>query len=130
MRTPFAFALGAMLAGAAVAWGAGPEPGSQTVALTVSTAPAARADVISLYWDGTSLLAKLPDGSDQPVLMGTAKSYTAANIAAVANAVNTSGKVAGLIVWDTTNNRYMRATGATAAATWKTLDGVTTVTPA
>lgn len=109
---------------------AGPQPGTQFLTLArLVDVPPTRAGYVTIYWDGTSLLAKLPDGSTQPVGLGTAQSYTAANIAAVANAVNTTGKVAGKIVFDTTNNRYMRSTGALAASTWKTLDGVTTVTP-
>jgi hypothetical protein len=56
--------------------------------------------------------------------------YTAAAIAALGNAVNTANKAAGKAVFDTTNGRIMIATGSTAASSWKTADGATTVTPA
>ncbi len=55
---------------------------------------------------------------------------TAANIAAIANAINTTDKRKGKIVWDTTNNRAMRASGTTAASPWHVIDGSATVTPA
>ena len=56
-------------------------------------------------------------------------SYTAAQIAAIANAVNTASKFVGKAVFDTTNGRIMVATGATAGSTWKAADGGVTVTP-
>lgn len=55
--------------------------------------------------------------------------YTAANIAAVGHAVNTTGKVAGLLVRDTTNNRVMMARGSTASSAWDVADGSASVTP-
>jgi hypothetical protein len=57
------------------------------------------------------------------------RSFTAANIAAVANAVNTTGKVAGLMVYDTTNNRIMIASGSAAASAWYVADASASVTP-
>lgn len=54
---------------------------------------------------------------------------TAVNIAAVANAINTTGKFTGKLVWDSTNNRMMRASGALAASAWYVIDGSTSVTP-
>lgn len=63
-------------------------------------------------------------------VQGIQKEVTAANIAAVANAINTAGKYTGRVVWDTTNNRAMRAMGAAAASPWRTFDGLITVTPA
>jgi hypothetical protein len=54
----------------------------------------------------------------------------AASIAAVGNAINTTGKFAGLIVRDTTNNRLMVARGSAAADPWDVVDGSATVTPA
>lgn len=59
-----------------------------------------------------------------------AESATAANIAAVGNAINTARKVAGKTVWDSTNNRMMRASGSAAADPWHVIDGSATVTPA
>jgi hypothetical protein len=55
---------------------------------------------------------------------------TAANIAAIGNARNTTGKFAGLLVWDTTNTRLMRASGSLAADPWVVVDGSASVTPA
>jgi hypothetical protein len=54
---------------------------------------------------------------------------TAANIAAVGNAINTTGKYAGKLVWDTTNNRLMRASNNNAADLWYVIDGSASVTP-
>lgn len=56
-------------------------------------------------------------------------SVTAANIADKTSAINTVGKYEGLIVWDTTNNRLMRASGSTDIAVWWVVDGSTSVTP-
>ena len=56
-------------------------------------------------------------------------SYTATDIAAVGNAVNTANKAAGKAVWDTTNNRLMVASGSSAASPWYVCDGSASVTP-
>jgi hypothetical protein len=58
------------------------------------------------------------------------RTVTAAQLAAIGNAVNTSGKVAGTIVFETTNNRLMVATGPNANSTWVRADGSNAVTPA
>jgi hypothetical protein len=58
------------------------------------------------------------------------RTATAVEIAAIANAVNTVGKAAGTIVFDTTNSRLMVATGANANSTWVRADGSNAVTPA
>ena len=58
------------------------------------------------------------------------RTATSAEIAAVANAVNTTGKAAGTIVFDTTLSTLKIATGALAADTWVNADGTTAVTPA
>jgi hypothetical protein len=58
------------------------------------------------------------------------RTATAAQIAAIANAVNTVGKVAGTIVFDTTNSKLKIATGANANSTWVDADGTNAVTPA
>ncbi|APH71458.1 hypothetical protein [Aquibium oceanicum] len=63
-------------------------------------------------------------------VIGASSEYSAANIASIAHAVNTTGKLRGLIVWDTTNNRALRASGAGATDPWHVLDGSATVTPA
>ena len=57
------------------------------------------------------------------------RTATSAQIAAAANAVNTTGKVAGTIVFDTTLSTLKIATGATATSTWVNADGTTAVTP-
>jgi hypothetical protein len=57
------------------------------------------------------------------------RSFTSADIAAVANAVNTTGKVAGLMVYDTTNNRIMISSGSAAASLWYVADASASVTP-
>jgi hypothetical protein len=44
--------------------------------------------------------------------------------------VNTTGKAAGTIVFDTTLSTLKIATGATATSTWVNADGTTAVTPA
>jgi hypothetical protein len=44
--------------------------------------------------------------------------------------VNTAGKAAGTIVFDTTNSKLKIATGANANSTWVDADGTNAVTPA
>ena len=58
------------------------------------------------------------------------RTATAAQIAAIANAVNTTGKAAGTIVFDTTNSKIKVATGANANSTWVDAAGTNAVTPA
>lgn len=55
---------------------------------------------------------------------------TATNIGNIASTINTTGKYTGKLVWDSTNNRMMRAMGSTASSAWKTMAGDVTVTPA
>lgn len=57
-------------------------------------------------------------------------SVSAANIADKASAVNTAGKYEGLMVWDTTNRRLMRARAALDVSPWDCVDGSVSVTPA
>jgi hypothetical protein len=57
------------------------------------------------------------------------RTATSVQIAAVANAVNTVGKAAGTIVFDTTLGTLKIATGALATSTWVNADGTTAVTP-
>lgn len=54
---------------------------------------------------------------------------SAADIASIGNAINTTNKIAGKTVWDTTNNRLMRANGPLAGDVWYVIDGSTSVTP-
>lgn len=57
------------------------------------------------------------------------RTATAAQIAAIGNVVNTYGKAAGTIVFDTTNNKIKVATGANANSTWVDAGGTNAVTP-
>ena len=57
------------------------------------------------------------------------ESVAASAIAAVANAINTTGKYRGKQVYDTTNNRLMVASGSTAASAWFIADGSASVVP-
>jgi hypothetical protein len=75
-----------------------------------------------------SVLVKA-DARDFNTAWATA-SDTAANIAAIASTINTTGKYAGRLVYDTTNHRLMVADGATAASLWYRADGAASVTPA
>lgn len=57
-------------------------------------------------------------------------SFIAANIADAASSANVSNKYVGQYVWDTTNNRLMRASGGAPDAAWYVVDGSSSVTPA
>ena len=57
------------------------------------------------------------------------RTATSTQIAAATDAVNTTGKAAGTIVFDTTLSTLKIATGATATSTWVNADGTTAVTP-
>lgn len=46
------------------------------------------------------------------------------------NAINTTSKVLGKIVFDTSNNKLMIASGSTITSAWYSADGATSVTPA
>lgn len=58
------------------------------------------------------------------------RTVTATQLAAIADAVNTTGKAAGTIVFETTNSYLYIATGANANSTWVLADGTGAVTPA
>ena len=58
------------------------------------------------------------------------RTATTTQIADIADPVNTVGKAAGTIVFNTTLGTLKIATGATAASTWVNADGTTAVTPA
>ena len=55
---------------------------------------------------------------------------TAANIADATATINTADKYEGLMVWDTTNKRMLRSSGALATDDWDVVDGSVQVTPA
>lgn len=67
-----------------------------------------------------------PVASDNGFIFPTA---TAAALGAIANPVNTTGKVTGKSVVDIATGVIYTATGSTAAAAWKGSDA-TTITPA
>jgi hypothetical protein len=54
---------------------------------------------------------------------------TTAEIASATSTVNTVGKAAGTIVFNTSLSTLKIATGATATSTWVNADGTTAVTP-
>lgn len=56
-------------------------------------------------------------------------SVTATAIADKTNAINTTEKYEGLMVWDSTNKRLMRASGATDISAWDCVAGTPSVTP-
>lgn len=57
------------------------------------------------------------------------RTAAATEIADIADAINTSGKAAGTIAFDTTNSKIKVATGADADSTWVDADGTNAVTP-
>lgn len=54
---------------------------------------------------------------------------TAANLALIGNAINTTGKYIGKMVVDLSTGLIFTATGAAAADVWRASDGTTTATP-
>jgi hypothetical protein len=54
---------------------------------------------------------------------------TATQIASKTAAINTTEKYVGLMVWDTTNKRQLRASGSTDVAAWDVIDGSASVIP-
>ena len=57
------------------------------------------------------------------------RTAAATAIADIADAINTTGKAAGTIAFDTTNSKIKVATGADADSTWVDADGTNAVTP-
>ena len=81
---------------------------------------------------GTGVSVTNGDGvSGNPTIAATSilENVAAADIADIANAINTTGKAAGRMVWDTTNTKIKVATGSAAADTWVDADGTNAVTP-
>jgi hypothetical protein len=80
---------------------------------------------------GFALLASAQTFSAQQTMTSglVLQSIAAASIAAVANAINTTNKVTGKVVYDTTNNRLMVSSGSAAASPWYIADGSASVTP-
>jgi hypothetical protein len=57
------------------------------------------------------------------------RTAAATAIADIADAINTSGKAAGTIAFDTTNSKLKIAVGANANSNWVDADGTNAVTP-
>ena len=57
------------------------------------------------------------------------RTVTATQLAQDTDSVNTTGKAAGTVVFETTNSLLYIATGATATSTWVLADGTGAVTP-
>jgi hypothetical protein len=71
-----------------------------------------------------------PANANDGATVGSSQSVdTAANIASLTATINTTNKFTGKQVWDSTNNRMVRASGATAASAWYVVDGSASVTP-
>ena len=80
-------------------------------------------DTLTLFCDGVNWR----EVSRTPIIL---PGYTAAQIADVTNAVNTSpSKRAGWQIRDTTNNRVMMARGSADGSQWDVIDGSASVTP-
>lgn len=87
--------------------------------------------IVTDLTNGTLSVKKTGTGNTGYLIPGDIQvTATAAAIAAVGNAINTADKRAGKVIWDSTNNRAMRASGTAAASPWHVLDGSVTVTPA
>jgi hypothetical protein len=56
-------------------------------------------------------------------------SVLAADIADITANINVNDKYSGKRVWDSTNNRELRANGKLASDVWHVIDGSATVTP-
>lgn len=54
---------------------------------------------------------------------------TAANIADITSTINTVDKYEGLMVWDSTNKRQMRAAGPLPNDEWAVIDGSAQIIP-
>jgi hypothetical protein len=95
--------------------------------ITYSNLTAINATIDSL--SATAMAGTLTGNVDATTGYIQLRTATAANIAAIANAVNTTGKAAGTVVFDTTNSKIKVATGANANSTWVDADGTNAVTP-
>ena len=111
--------------------------GSYAVTLTPTTLSANRTvtlpdGAVTLTAGTSAVLATAQTFTAQHTLTGglVVSTATAASIAAIANAINTSSKAIGKVVFDTTNNRLMVASGTAAASPWYVADGSASVTPA
>jgi len=111
--------------------------GSFAVTLTPATLTASRTitlpdGAVTLTAGTSAVLATAQTFTAQQTLTGglVLPSATAASIADIGNAINTTNKAIGEVVFDTTNNRLMVASGTAAASPWYVADGSASVTPA
>lgn len=74
---------------------------------------------------GTGSPASFADGPR----IGSPETATAANLALIGNAINTTNKYRGKVVIDTSNNRLVYASAAGASAAWYVVDGSASITP-
>lgn len=72
---------------------------------------------------------QVTNGNGSITLAVLLASSTAANLALIANAINTTGKYTGKMVVDLATGLIFTATGATAADVWRASDGTTVATP-
>jgi hypothetical protein len=69
-------------------------------------------------------------GPTGPSATNILTNVSAANLGDIANAINTTGKATGLIVYNTTDTQIQIATGSAAADTWVDAVGANPITPA
>jgi hypothetical protein len=62
--------------------------------------------------------------------VGNLTSVSTANLQSITNSINTTGKVAGKVVYNTTTTKLQIATGSLAASTWVDALGLNPITPA
>ena len=78
--------------------------------------------VKSLNFDQSQILMR---GYQTPVTTST----TTSALTSISNNINASQKYLGREVYNTTNGKFMKATGSTAGSKWISTDGSTTITP-
>ena len=95
--------------------------------VTYSNLTAINATIDSL--SATAMAGTLTGNVDATAGYVQLRTATDTEIAAIGDAVNTTGKAAGTIVFDTVNSKLKIATGANANSTWVDADGANAVTP-
>lgn len=95
--------------------------------VTYSNLTAINATIDSLA--ATAVAGTLTGNVDATAGYVQLRTAAATEIADIADTINTSGKAAGAVVFDTTNSKLKVATGANANSTWVDADGANAVTP-
>jgi len=95
--------------------------------VTYSNLTAINATIDSLA--ATAVTGTLTGNVDATAGYVQLRTAAATEIADIADTINTSGKAAGTVVFDTTNSKLKVATGANANSTWVDADGTNAVTP-